>query len=129
MYPAVRRNLDDGDQLADKELEDHGEVERVLKRLETMDHTNQEFDELLAELVKDVRQHVSDEESNLLPKLRSACSEEDLRDLGQKVLRAKKMAPTRPHPSAPVRPPANLILAPGAAFIDKIRDALTGRQT
>lgn len=105
MYPAVRKSLDNGDQLADKELEDHGEVERLLKRLENMDLTNQEFDQLLAELIKDVRQHVSDEENNLLPKLRSACSQEELRDLGQKVLRAKKMARrgrTRAHRTSPL---------------------------
>ncbi|MER7864288.1 hypothetical protein ABTX61_34640 [Amycolatopsis japonica] len=34
-----------------------------------------------------------------------------------------------PHPAAPDRPPANRILAPGTAFIDKIRDALSDRAT
>jgi len=39
------------------------------------------------------------------------------------------VAPTRPHPASPSTPPANLVLAPGVAFIDKIRDALSGRHT
>jgi hypothetical protein len=39
------------------------------------------------------------------------------------------MAPTHPHPSAPDKPPANKLLAPGAALVDRMRDALTGRQT
>lgn len=42
---------------------------------------------------------------------------------------AKNVAPTRPHPRSPSYPPTNLVLAPGAAFIDKIRDTLSGRQT
>lgn len=129
MYPAVRQSLDNGDQIADKEIADHSEAEQVMKRLESMGPEEPEFEQLLTQLISDVRKHVTDEENNLLPKLRAACSDDQLRDLGQKVQRAKKMAPTRPHPSAPDQPPANLILAPGTAFIDKIRDALTGRKT
>ena len=44
-------------------------------------------------------------------------------------VKSKKMAPTRPHPSAPDRPPANKILGPGVGLIDRMRDALTGRNT
>ena len=86
-------------------------------------------EELLNKLMQDVRHHIEEEEGDLLPKLRAACSPEELADLGEKIQRAKKIAPTRPHPSAPSKPPANLILAPGTAFIDKIRDALSGRNT
>jgi hypothetical protein len=43
------------------------------------------------------------------------------------VRRAKKMAPTRPHPSAPDTPPANKLLAPGTGLVDRLRDALSGR--
>ena len=56
-------------------------------------------------------------------------TEEDLRELGRKVERAKKLAPTRPHPNAPDEPPWNKILAPGAGLVDRVRDALTGRAT
>jgi hypothetical protein len=38
----------------------------------------------------------------------------------------KKVAPTRPHPSAPDTPPLNKLAAPGAGLIDRIRDALSG---
>lgn len=74
--------------------------------------------------IKDIRHHIDDEEKDLLPKLQQACSPEDLRDLGEKALRAKKFAPTRPHPSAPDRPPANLVLDAGAGLIDRLRDKL-----
>ncbi|WP_326715769.1 hemerythrin domain-containing protein [Streptomyces sp. NBC_01474] len=33
LYPAVREHVDGGDALADKELEDHAEAERLLKDL------------------------------------------------------------------------------------------------
>ncbi|MPY79902.1 MAG: hemerythrin domain-containing protein [Actinophytocola sp.] len=129
MYPAVRKYLDGGEQLAEKEIEEHSEAEQVMKQLESMDANEENFDRLLRQLMQDVREHVEDEEKNLLPKLQQACTADELRDLGSKVEHAKKVAPTRPHPSSPSHPPANLILAPGAAFVDKIRDALTGRKT
>lgn len=129
MYPAVRKHLSGGDQLADKEIEEHGEAEQIMKRLESMDATDAEFEQLLGELMQNVREHVQDEENNLLPELQRACTEDELRDLGDKVENAKKVAPTRPHPASPSTPPANLILAPGVAFIDKIRDAISGRHT
>ncbi|MFD9893482.1 hemerythrin domain-containing protein [Amycolatopsis sp. NPDC059027] len=129
MYPAARKHLPDGDELADHELAEHAEAESVMKELESKKPDDPRFEELLGKLIADIRHHVDEEESDLLPKLQAACSPEELADLGQKVLRAKKIAPTRPHPAAPDRPPANLILAPGTAFVDKIRDALSGRRT
>ncbi|GAB2970067.1 hemerythrin domain-containing protein [Amycolatopsis acidiphila] len=125
MYPAARRHLDDGDELADHEIEEHAEAEQVMKQLEGVPATDPEFDRLLGELMRDIRHHIKDEEEDLLPKLQQACSPEELRDLGEKVTRAKKIAPTRPHPGAPDRPPANLILDPGAGLIDRLRDALS----
>jgi hemerythrin superfamily protein len=129
VYPTARRVLDDGDKVADHELEEHAEAEKVMKQIEKADADDQQFDELVDKLMKDIRHHIEDEEGDLLPKLRQACSEADLRELGEKFEKAKKMAPTRPHPAAPDRPPANKILGPGAGLIDRMRDALTGRNT
>ena len=129
MYPAARKYLDDGDKIADHEIEEHAEAEEVMKQLEGLKPEEPKFEELLNKLMQDVRHHIEEEEGDLLPKLRAACSPEELAELGEKIQRAKKIAPTRPHPSAPSKPPANLILAPGTAFIDKIRDALSGRNT
>ena len=83
----------------------------------------------MSTLIKDIRHHVEDEESDLLPRLRDACDGPELTELGKKFERAKKAAPTRPHPSAPDKPPANKILAPGVGLIDRMRDVLTGRNT
>jgi len=127
LYPAVREHLPDGDALADKELQDHAEVERTLNELDGLDADDPRFDELLTSLMSSVRQHVADEENRLLPRLTQACSSEQLVDLGGKIEMAKKAAPTRPHPSAPDRPPLNKLLGPGTSLVDRIRDALSGR--
>lgn len=127
LYPAVRRHVDGGDALADKELNDHAAAERTMKDLESCEAGDPRFDMLMSKLMTEIRAHVVDEENNLFPRLREACSEEVLMELGDKVRKAKKTAPTRPHPAAPDRPPANKLLAPGAGLVDRLRDAMSGR--
>jgi hemerythrin superfamily protein len=129
LYPTARRVLPDGDEIADHETEEHAEAEEVMKAIEKTDGSDSRFDTLVNQLIGDIRHHIEDEETDLLPKLRAACDDAELRDLGVKFARAKKMAPTRPHPSAPDKPPANKILGPGVGLIDRMRDALTGRDT
>jgi hemerythrin superfamily protein len=129
MYPAAREVLPDGDEIADHELEEHAEAEKVMKGLDGLDAEDPRFDEILGKLMADIRHHIQDEESDLLPRLQEACTQEQLQDLGAKVTHAKKMAPTRPHPAAPDKPPANKILGAGAALVDRMRDALSGRST
>ncbi|WP_128434928.1 hemerythrin domain-containing protein [Streptomyces cyaneus] len=127
LYPAVREHLANGDALADKETDDHSRAEQMMKDLEACDADDPEFDRIIGMLMTEIRSHIADEEQNLFPKLRAACPENTLNDLGDKVRQAKKLAPTRPHPSAPDKPPANKLLAPGVGLIDRLRDALTGR--
>lgn len=128
LYPTARRVLPDGDALADHDMKEHAEAEDVMNAIEKTRPQDPRFDELVGKLIEDVRHHLQEEESDLLPKLRGACDPAELGELGEKFERSKKMAPTRPHPSAPDRPPANKILAPGAGLIDRLRDAITGRQ-
>ncbi|WP_037673974.1 hemerythrin domain-containing protein [Streptomyces griseus] len=127
LYPAVRRYVDDGDDLADKELADHREVERLLKELEGCQADDARFDLLIAQLKSSVTEHVRDEEDRLFRLLADACPAGTLDELGDKVRAAKKTAPTRPHPAAPDTPPLNKLLAPGAGLVDRFRDMLTGR--
>ncbi|MBG0850592.1 hemerythrin domain-containing protein [Streptomyces spinoverrucosus] len=127
LYPAVRQHVPNGDALADKEIDDHSKAEQIMKDLEGCDADDPEFDRLIGMLMTEIRAHIADEEENLFPKLRAACPPQALDELGDKVRQAKKLAPTRPHPSAPDTPPLNKLLAPGAGLVDRVRDALTGR--
>jgi hemerythrin superfamily protein len=126
LYPAVRKHVDGGDTIADREIADHAEVEKLLKRLEGLDAADSEFDAVAARLMTQVTSHVADEEQNLFPALAAACTPADLDELGDKIRSAKAKAPTRPHPSAPDTPPLNKLLAPGAGLVDRARDLLAG---
>ncbi|MFF4984065.1 hemerythrin domain-containing protein [Streptomyces sp. NPDC001046] len=127
LYPAVREHVTGGDALADRELQDHATAEQIMKDLEGCDAGDAEFDRLVARLMSEIRAHIADEEGNLFPALRAVCPPHALDELGEKVRKAKKTAPTRPHPAAPDKPPANKLLNPGAGMVDRLRDALSGR--
>ncbi|GGM15355.1 hemerythrin [Streptomyces fumigatiscleroticus] len=127
LYPAVREHVPGGDALADKEIDDHARAEQIMKDLEGCGAGDPDFDRLTGMLMSEIRSHVADEEGNLFPRLREACSPQALDQLGDKVRQAKKTAPTRPHPASPDKPPMNKMLAPGAGLVDRLRDAMTGR--
>ena len=127
LYPAVRQHVPGGDALVDKEIEDHNTVEEALKTLEKMDTSDPQFMTTFRQMSNEVRAHIKEEEEELFPQLREHATTDQLRELGDKTQNAKKMAPTRPHPSSPDTPPLNKILGAGVGLIDRIRDKLSGR--
>lgn len=129
VYPTVRKAFPDGEQVAEHQVSEHAEAERTMKDLERLDRLDPRFNELLTQLINSMRHHISDEESDLFPRLRAACPKEQLAELAGKVEDAKKMAPTRPHPYARNRPPAGKVVAAGAGLVDRMRDALNRRPT
>ncbi|MDQ3764464.1 MAG: hemerythrin domain-containing protein [Actinomycetota bacterium] len=126
VYPEIRRKL--GDEAADHELEEHAEAEKVMNALDGVDPTDANFDTLVDQLINTIRHHVREEENEALPKLVAACTPEELDHIAEQFENTKKTAPTRPHPAAPDKPPANRLLGPGAGLIDRLKDALTGRK-
>lgn len=128
VYPVARKRLSNGKELADRELRELSEAELMMKQLEGLDATDPKFDQLLGHLRDNIRHHVAEEETELLPGLRSALNEQELAKLGRKAAHAKRTAPTRPHPQTPDRPLADHILAPGEGMIDRIRNKFSGRR-
>ena len=128
LYPLARRVLPAGDEVANRMLKEHTDVEWIMKRLEGTHTDDTQFEELITKLIEAARRHFQDEEQDVLPALHAACSQTDLRQFGEKFEHSKRLAPTRPHPSAPNRAPFNKILAPGEGLIDRLRDALTHRK-
>jgi hemerythrin superfamily protein len=127
LYPAVREQVPDGDALADRQIALHAEVEELLKDLEGVDASDPAYRAGMRGISAKVRSHLQEEEDEVFPLLRQYANADELRGLGTKVERAKKLAPTHPHPFAPDTPPLNKILGPGTGLVDRIRDRLTGR--
>jgi hemerythrin superfamily protein len=129
LYPAVRDRVPGGDAIADKEREDHQQVEELLKQLEGEDPHDPTNRATLHSLMATVREHVEDEEANLFPALRDVYTQQELQDLGDKVRTAKRAAPTRPHPMAPRDATSRRVLGPFVGLVDRTRDTLTGRSS
>jgi hemerythrin-like domain-containing protein len=126
-WPAVRATLDDGDALADEAIAQEQEGKQLLQRLSDGQPGEPEFQEALREFVKVGREHIAYEQDVVFPRFRAAASPEQLAKLGEKLERAKKIAPTRPHPGTPPNPTVLKSVGMVTATIDHVRDAFTGR--
>jgi hemerythrin HHE cation binding domain-containing protein len=129
LYPTVRAVLPDGTHLADQELVEDEAMVRTLRQLHTTPADDPAFAALVDTLTTQVRRHAERAAQEIFPRLRGSCSDNELIRLGNRVEIAQEAAPTRPHPTTPVTPPANKVIDPAVAVLDKVRDALSGRPT
>jgi hemerythrin superfamily protein len=106
-------------------LEEHHAVKLTLAEIERASPSQPRFAAKMRVLENSVREHVAEEERELLPRL-ARLDGARLRELGEAVRTAKRAAPTRPHPAAPDTPPAGLLAGAVAAVFDRSRDALRG---
>jgi hemerythrin superfamily protein len=129
VYPAVEEHVPNGTKEVEHDKKEHDEIVRLMKQVEDVDAADPEFMELIRELEAKLRHHAKDEESEQFPQLRAHIPAEKLIDLGEKVEKAKKLAPTRPHPHAPHSELFHKTVGPGVGMVDRLRDKLTGRHT
>jgi hemerythrin superfamily protein len=80
VYPAARDEADEADDVEHSQ-EEHLLADQLLEKLAKTDPESPDFDDVLSELVEAVTHHVEEEESNVLPGLRSGLSEERLKEL------------------------------------------------
>jgi hemerythrin superfamily protein len=128
VYPVMREHLPDGDEEVQHDIAEHQQLEEILKELESADANDAGFFAIVSRLEDVLRDHVSDEEDDQFPKLRSTIPHDQLVEIGRKVEAAKKAAPTRPHPSAPHSELFHKAVGPGVGLVDRLRDKLSGRQ-
>lgn len=124
-WPAVRDAIGDG--VADKAIEQEQAGKQLLQRLEDGKPGEPDYHEALQEFVKAGREHIAYEQDVVWPQVERVLSREDLEKIGEKLEQAKKIAPTRPHPGTPPNPAVLKTMGVGAAVVDHVRDAVTGR--
>jgi hemerythrin-like domain-containing protein len=124
-WPAVRAAIGDG--IVDKALEQEQAGKKLLQRLEDGKPGDSDYHEALQEFIKAGREHIAYEQDVVWPQVELAISREELEKIGEKLEAAKKIAPTRPHPNTPPNPAVLKTMGMGAAVMDHVRDAVTGR--
>ncbi|MDQ1730555.1 MAG: hypothetical protein QOK10_714 [Pseudonocardiales bacterium] len=127
VYPRVKERV--SEQEAEHAKQEHAEAEQTMKRLESLQPDDPGFDQELATLMREIREHVAEEEGEMFPHMRAIFTPEELVEMGTQVDRVKRIAPTRPHPSAPDEPPGDKMLGPVAGLFDRLRDAVSHRGT
>jgi hypothetical protein len=125
VYPEVEKKVSAEE--AEHAREEHAEAEATLQRLEKLDAGDPSFDDELAELMKEIRHHIEDEEGEMFKHMRRSIDAGELRNLGARVEAFKKVAPTRPHPNVPNEALPRAAAGPAASLFDRMRDLATGR--
>jgi iron-sulfur cluster repair protein YtfE (RIC family) len=128
LYPTMKAHLPDADEAVEHDVEEHKELDVIMKELEGVDAGAPEFVMVLDRLDAVLDDHLHDEEDDQFPVIREHVPAEVLVDLKDKVQAFKRIAPTRPHPNAPHTQLFHLLVGPGVGLVDRARDALTGRK-
>jgi hemerythrin superfamily protein len=88
VYPVARDEAGASDEVAHSQ-EEHLEAEQILERLQTADPASTEFDRVLSELVEAVSHHVEEEESSVLPAMRSGLDDGRRKELADAFSRSR----------------------------------------
>jgi hemerythrin-like domain-containing protein len=126
-WPSVRHWLEPGKDLAAPALEQEQAAKRLLQRLDKLEPSDPNYADLLRQVIADGREHIAYEEEQVWPVVRERMASSELEELGEKMAKAKKTAPTRPHPNTPPKPGVLKTAGMAAAATDKLRDTATGR--
>jgi hypothetical protein len=121
LYPEVRRSLDRGDEVAESNFATDRTIEAKLKQLEDADLTRQRLSDLWADLRTAFAAHIASQDS-IFAALESACSADRLAHLGEEILGAEQLAPTRPRSIAPSSPGLNKLASLVEGYVDHVRD-------
>ena len=127
LYPFVAKKLPNGEKMVSDALAEHQRMKEDLYALDQAEMTDPTFDAAFQAVVRDTQHHVKEEESHLLPSLKQACNQQELQELTDQFLRMKMISPSRPHPQAPNKPPANIAANTTAVPLDAAKDMAQSR--
>ncbi|KAL6872230.1 hypothetical protein HDV57DRAFT_520362 [Trichoderma longibrachiatum] len=123
VYPVLEKSIINGQQIAQKDREEHQKVKEKLYIFQKLSANDPEFIPTLKSLYADLKQHIREEEEEDLPKLEQAVSGDESRQLSKSFQRTKMFVPTHSHPSAPDKPPFETVVGLLSAPLDKLMDA------
>jgi hypothetical protein len=114
-----------GGAVAEARNKEEKQAASALAELEKLEVESPQFAEKLVALERDVSDHAEAEENEEFPFILSAVNAEKQQQMGSRILKAQRAAPTHPHPSSAGSPHAQKVVGPFAALLDKARDAFS----
>lgn len=123
VYPLFEKKLgEEGKKMADKDRTEHREVKVLLARVGNLSVGAPEHENVLSKVNDVLAEHMKGEEEHDLPLLESKLQTEESYNAEREFQRTKALAPTRPHPTAPDKPPYEILAGFLALPMDKIKD-------
>jgi hemerythrin superfamily protein len=110
--------------LADARVREEVEATKMLARLEKLATDSDEFQELFVDFERAVTDHADAEEEHEFPQVLIDCTPEERATLGARLSTIEDIAPTRPHPTVAGKPAVQVVVAPVASIVDRVRDKL-----
>ena len=125
LFPAARKALAaTGGELSLDIEQEHQEINEVYAAVERSRHDDPGRDALLERAFSLLDNDVREEEDELLPRLRAALDDRQLRRLGVTWEVVRRVSPTRAHPVVSRRPPGQTLSALPLTVLDRSRDGL-----
>jgi len=126
LYPLLRAKVPNGNQIADESLAEHLQLKKDLYDLDQLgtDATLAQVDAKVQTSLADLTTHLAHEEANILTQLPKYLSAQELQELRDSFVRHLAMAPSRPHPDAPDKPPTNIAANTASVPLDAAKDMM-----
>jgi hemerythrin superfamily protein len=121
VYPVFKDRIPGGEEIYKRSVEDHRQLKVDLYTLDGMTWKDQGFEQQVDKCMQDQIKHAREEEKLNLPLLAQHLPPEDLRKMAKDFMDAKAVAPTRPHPDAPV---GSRMAYATAVALDAAKDAV-----
>ena len=127
VLPEVREHVPDGKAVADAQFDRHRDLEHQLRRLEDLELSADLVAPVLADVATRWDELTTAVLDTLLPPVAAASSAERLAELGDDVLGAIEVAPTRPREVAPRSPELSKVVSFAEGWVDRWRDSWSKR--
>lgn len=121
LYPVVAERIEA--HMRDHALDEHESLALFTSDLESMKLGDEGFEDKMHQLMETFLEHIHEEEHSMLPALREALQEAELRELGGKFEAAKQHVPTRPHRDPTHKGYAAANADDATVLLDAARDA------
>ncbi|MCW2865983.1 MAG: hemerythrin [Marmoricola sp.] len=96
MYPAVRDLVPELEDDVLESYEEHHVADVLVMELAAMKPGDERFVAKTTVLIENVEHHIAEEEDEWFPQVRKALGRKQLREIGDRMVEARKKAPTRP---------------------------------
>ncbi len=98
-YPEAKEATEDTEDLLRESVEEHLSVKRLLAEILESDIEDEQMESRISVLKEQVQHHVQEEEKELFPKVKKACSKEQLEEMGGRMERMAQQLEEEGHPS------------------------------